>query len=156
MRLFGWLVAVLMVCAVTPLAVAQSRMGIAENEPYIPRLDDIMSGVQLRHMKMSLAGKAQNWELASYELYRLKAGLMDAAALYSGIPVTNVTTMVKPVQSVLDAIEARDGSRFSKALVELTNGCNACHQSMARGYIVMRVPDASPFSNQVFPLKNKP
>ena len=36
-----------------------------------------------------------------------------------------------------------------------TQGCNACHQSMGRGYIVMRVPTEQPFSNQLFPPQGK-
>jgi hypothetical protein len=78
------------------------------------------------------------------------AGVVEAAVLYEGIPVTNVTTMTKPLQSVSDAIETKDIRRFAKAVGELTDGCNACHQSMGRGFIAIRMPTASPFSNQSF------
>ena len=77
------------------------------------------------------------------------------AATARGIPVTNVTTMTRPVQAIADTIEARDAKRFAKAVGELTEGCNACHQSMGRGYIVMRVPTEQPFSNQLFPPQGK-
>jgi hypothetical protein len=80
---------------------------------------------------------------------------MEAATLYSGIPVNNVTTMTKPSQSIAEAIEARDSRRFAKAVGELTDGCNACHQSIARGFIVIRVPTEQPFGNQVFPSQAK-
>ena len=149
MRLRGWIIA-LTVCALTPFALAQSGINAATSEQYVPRLGDIMNAAQLRHMKLWFAGKALNWELAAYELGQLKASLVEAASLYSGIPVTSVSTMAEPVQSISDAITARDGRRFSNAIGELTNGCNACHQSMERGYIVMRIPDASPFGNQSF------
>ena len=150
MKLRGYIIALLMVCSLTPLAIAQSNLDATTNEQYVPRLGDIMNAVQSRHIKLWFAGKALNWELAAYELRQLKAGLLEAAVLYEGIPVTNVTTMTKPVQSISDAIEARDGKRFAKAVGELTDGCNACHQSMGRGFIVMRMPTASPFSNQSF------
>ena len=81
---------------------------------------------------------------------------MEAATLYPGIPATNVTRMTGPAQSVADAIEAKDGRRFAKAFAEFTNGCNACHQSIGRGFIVMRVPTESPFNNQMFPPQAKP
>ena len=110
------------------------------NEQYVPRLGDIMNAVQSRHIKLWFAGKARNWELAAYELRQLKAGLVEAAVLYEGIPVTNVTTMAKPVQSISDAIEAKDGKRFAKAVGELTDGCNACHQ--VDGTRLYRHPDA--------------
>jgi hypothetical protein len=157
MKLRGWFIALLMVCALAPSAVAQSNLDAATtNEQYVPRLGDIMDAVQSRHIKLWFAGKARNWELATYELRQLKAGLLQAAVLYEGIPVTNVTTMTKPVQSITDAIAARDIRRFAKAVGELTDGCNACHKSMGCGFIVMRVPTEQPFSNQSFAPQGKP
>jgi hypothetical protein len=155
MKLRGYIVALLMVCSLTPLAIAQSGMNAPTTEQYVPRLGDLMSAIQLRHMKLWFAGKALNWELAAYELRQLDTGLMEAATLYPGIPVNNVTTMTKPSQSIAAAIEARDSRRFAKAVGELTDGCNACHQSIARGFIVIRVPTEQPFANQVFPSQAK-
>ncbi len=150
MRMRGWMVALPFLGALASVAVAQSSLDPLANEQYVPRLGDIMNAVQSRHMKLWFAGKAQNRELAAYELRQLRAGLAEAASLYSGIPVSNVTTMVAPLQSIADAIEAKDSGRFSKAYGQLRAGCNGCHQSMGRGYIVIRTPDASPFGDQVF------
>lgn len=147
MRLLPWMMALLAVCSFAPIAVAQASI----NEAYVPRLGDIMTAVQLRPMKLWFAGKAGNWALAAYELRQLRAGLQEAALLYSGIPVTNVTTMANPVKAIADAIEAKDPRTFSKAVEQLTEGCNACHQSMGHNYIVMRVPDVSLFADQIFP-----
>lgn len=147
---------VLMVCASPLVAMAQTGRNLPPSESYVPRLGDIMNAAQSRHMKLWFAGKSANWDLAAYELRQLRASLVEAASLYEGIPVTNVTTMVQPVQMVADAIEAKDGKKFSKAYGELTVGCNGCHQSIGRGYIVMRVPDVSPFSDQQFAPQGKP
>jgi hypothetical protein len=155
MKLRGWFVALLMACSLAPVAIAQSNLNPSASEEYIPRLGDIMDTVQSRHLKLWLASKAVNWELAAYELRQLKAGLLEAAVMYPGIPVTNVTTMTNPVQSVADAIEAKDIRRFAKAVGEVTGGCNACHQSMERGFIVIQTPTASPFSNQSFAPQGK-
>src|SRR5664279_5170929 len=125
-----FLAALLMACCLTPPAFAEPKLDVSRSEEYLPRLGDIMNAVQTRHIKLSLAGKARNWELAAYELRQLKAGLLEAAVMYPGIPVTNITTMTNPVQSVADAIEAKDIRRFAKAAGEVTGGCNACHQSM--------------------------
>src|SRR5664280_2951147 len=88
MKLRGYIVALLMVCSLSPLAIAQSgQSNLNEsptNEQYVPRLGDIMNGVQTRHIKLWFAGKAQNWDLATYELRQLKAGLLEAAVLYEG------------------------------------------------------------------------
>jgi hypothetical protein len=42
-----------------------------------------------------------------------------------------------------------------EAVGELTDGCNACHQSIGRGSMVMLVPTEQPFSNQMFPPQAK-
>jgi hypothetical protein len=156
MKLRGYMATLLTFCLLTSLAVAQSGMNTPTTEQYVPRLGDIMNAIQFRHMKLWFAGKALNWGLAAYELRQLESGLMEAATLYPGIPATNVTRMTGPAQSVADAIEAKDSRRFAKAVGEFTNGCNACHQSIGRGFIVMRVPTESPFNNQVFPPRAKP
>jgi len=148
-----------LVCALTPLALAQtnqSDMDAASGEHYVPRLGDIMNAVQTRHIKLWFAGKALNWELAAFELRQLKAGLLQAATMYTGIPVTNVTTMSNPVQSIAEAIAAKDIKQFNKGVGELTNGCNGCHQSMGRGFIAIRVPTEQPFSDQLFTPQVKP
>jgi hypothetical protein len=157
MKSRGYIVALLMLCALTPSAIAQSDLDAAKtNEQYVPRLGDIMNSVQSRHIKLWFAGKAMNWELATYELRQLKAGLLEAAVRYEGIPVTNVTTMSKPVGSIADAIAARDGKRLTSAVGELTDGCNACHRQMQRGFIVIQMPTAQPFSDQSFAPPGKP
>ena len=155
MRLRGYLMVLLTICASAPLAIAQSAMNAATEDQYVPRLADIMSIVQLRHMKLWFAGSSPNWELAAFEFHRLKASLVDAASLYPSIPATSVMTMAKPIQSIGEAIEAKDSRKFATAFNDLTGACNACHQSIGRGFIVMRVPTASPFSDQVFPPQAK-
>ena len=156
MKLRETFVALLMVGALAPSAIAQSSLTATSSEQYLPRLGDIMNAVQTRHIKLWFAGKAQNWDLASYELRQLKAGLLEAAVLYEGIPVSNVTTMTKPVQSISDAIDARDLKRFAKAVGELTDGCNGCHQQMQRGYIVIQAPTGSLYGDQSFAPPKKP
>jgi hypothetical protein len=136
--------------------MAQNGSNLPPSESYVPRLGDIMNAAQSRHVKLWFAGKSANWELAAYELRQLKASLVEAASLYQGIPVTNVTTMAQPVQSVNDAVEAKDSKKFATAYGELTSGCNGCHQSIGRGFITMRVPDVSPFSDQQFAPRGKP
>ena len=150
MRLPRYIIALLMACSLTPLAITQSSLDASAGAPYVPRLGDIMNSIQSRHIKLWFAGMARNWELAEYELSQIESGLMEAAVLYKGIPATNVTTMAEPVRSITDAIEAKDSKRFAKAVGELTDGCNACHQSIGRGFIVIQAPTASPFSNQSF------
>lgn len=138
-------VAVFAVGSVSPLMVA------AQTTPKnSPRLADVMSLLQSRHSKLWVAGQQRNWELAAYQLELVKAGLGDAIGLYNDIPVSNVKMVDGPLKSLDSAIAARSSAAFSKAFGELTNGCNACHQSTGRGFIVMKIPKESPFSNQSF------
>lgn len=114
------------------------------------QLADVMSVLQSRHSKLWTAAQQRNWELAGYELELVKAGLADAIGLYTDIPATNVTMVDGPLQALDGAIAARSVPAFGKAFGELTTGCNSCHQSVGRGFLVMTIPKASPFTNQSF------
>jgi len=155
MKLAGWIAGLIAVCASIPLALAQSGLEPPVGDQYVPRLGDIMNAVQTRHNKLWLAGKAQNWDLARFELRQLRANLAEAAVLYSGIPVSNITTLGTSLQSLGEAIDAKDSKRLASSYGELTNGCNACHGSMSRGFIMIRTPTEQPFGNQVFAPQGK-
>jgi hypothetical protein len=134
--------------AVAPLALAQAPSAGAAG--FLPRLGDIMSLIQLRHIKLSFAGKLRNWDLAAYEIGQIKSGFEDAAVFYPGIPVTDMSFVAGPIRQLADAVESKNGPKFDKAFVALTGACNACHQSIGRGFVVIQVPAASPFSDQSF------
>ena len=150
MKLYGWVAALVLVGASVPLAIAQSGLDTPSSDQYVARLGDIMNAVQTGHIKLWLAAKTQNWDLARFELRQLKAGLSEAAVHYSGIPVSNITTLGTALQSVGDAVDAKDGKRFLASFGELTTGCNACHGALGRSFIVIRTPTDQPFGNQVF------
>ncbi len=132
------------------LAIVWAPLALAQSEAYVPALGDIMSWTQLRHIKLWFAGKLQNWDLASYELRQIRSSLEDAANLYHGIPAASVGATADPIEAIGAAIEAKDGARFAKGFNELTAACNSCHEGIGRGFIVIQVPTASPFSDQSF------
>jgi hypothetical protein len=111
-----------------------------------------MSAAQLQHLKLWFAGNAKNWDLAAYELLLLKDSLVEAALLYPDIPMSNVVkTLEGPLQSVSDAIKAKDSRKFASSVRELTEGCNSCHRSMGRDFVVIKLPtDQQAPANQVF------
>ncbi len=111
-------------------------------------LSDLMVVIQLRHIKLWFAGKLSNWKLAAYELERIKSALDEAATLYSGLRGTDSTS--QQLQSVRNAVEARDAAGFVKAYSNLTNACNACHRANDRDFITVQVPANSPFTDQLF------
>jgi hypothetical protein len=143
MRVIGSIVLLLFGLALAPLALAQG-------ETYVPALSDIMSTIQSRHIKLWFAGRLKNWDLASFELERIRQGLENAATLYSGIPADYVGATVDPIKDLGAAITAKDGMKFAKAYGALNAACNACHKGIDRSFIVIQVPSTSPFSDESF------
>ena len=139
-------------CVALALLAGSGSIGLAQSDRYTPRLSEIMRMAQTQHLKLWLAAKAQNWDLATYEAQQLKTSLADAALLYDNLPVSNVTTLLPPLQSRLDAASAKNARNFADGMRELTDGCNACHRSLGRGFIMVQVPTdrQTNFGNQRF------
>lgn len=152
MKLRNWcVIPVISAMAMAP-AVAQSQFQSSPNaRQYAPRLVEIMNAAQLQHLKLWFAGKSKNLDLANFELRQLTDSLAQAAILYPDIPVSNVTTMKDPLLAVADAISAGDSRKFSSSMHMLTDGCNACHTSLERGFITIGIPAGEqPPANQIF------
>jgi hypothetical protein len=151
MNVRHWCAAAILACGATA-AIAQSEFRPTPSiKQYMPRLVAIMGAAQNQHLKLWFAGKAKNWELAAYELRQLTDTLAEAAILYPGIPVSNVTTMQEPLLSVADAVTAGNSQGFAASMQKLTEGCNACHVSMERKYVVMTLPTQQSWpANQLF------
>lgn len=151
MKVRSWCVTLASLGCAGSIAAAQSDFQPSPNiKQYVPRLVAMMSTAQSQHLKLWFAGKAKNWELAAYELGQLTDSLVEAAVLYPDIPVSNVTTLQDPLLSIADAITIGDSRRFAASMQSLTHGCNACHSSMGRSYIVMTIPTGQPSTNQIF------
>jgi hypothetical protein len=154
----SWWCAALVIFALSgPLAVAQSELAPSPTAKRAPRLVETMTAAQLQHLKLWFAGNAKNWDLAAYELLLMKDTLIEAALLYPDLPLSNVVkTLDGPLQSVSDAIAAKDSRKFASTMRELTDGCNTCHRSMGRSFVVIKLPtDQQPPANQVFAPQGK-
>jgi hypothetical protein len=46
------------------------------------------------------------------------------------------------------AIKAKDGAGFDAAYKEVTASCNNCHGALDHGFVVIREPATSPYSDQ--------
>jgi hypothetical protein len=122
---------------------------------YIPGLGEFMGRIQMDHAKIWLAGEARNWDLAGYQLNELKEVLSDVQDLvptYQKVPVGDMIDAIitGTITELESAIEKRDFNSFSVSFDKLTAGCNSCHQAANRGYIAIRRPTQSTFSNQDF------
>jgi hypothetical protein len=129
---------------------------IKSNVPFHPGLGELMTAfVQPRHIKLGLAGAAQNWDYADYELDELRDTFDDVGKLILkhgnlSIPQTIAATVKQPLHALDEAIKAKDSSGFTKAYADLTAACNACHQSAGHPMIVVQVPTLSAFPDQNF------
>ena len=143
MKALATIGAVVLCLGLPPLAAAQ-------DDALRPKLGDIMVAAQWRHIKLWFAGKSQNWDLANYQVDRIRESLETAALLYTGIPAEDVNNTADPIEAIRDAIEAKDSAKFVKGFNALTAACNSCHEHVGRGFIVIQVPTSSPFSDQTF------
>jgi hypothetical protein len=135
---------------------AQQPQSGAGNASYLPLLADIMSGTQWRHLKLAYAGKVRNWQLADYELGRMQQSFGDAAQFFPVFKNVPLAELIKnesepPLADLRKAIDAKNGNDFGRAFGKLTDACNRCHRAAGVGFVVIRVPTSSPFSNQLFP-----
>ena len=126
-------------------------------EPYTPGLGEIMSLQQMRHAKLWLAGQAENWELAAYELDELGEGFDDVVKFHPThkdspvAPKDAIPRIVtQPLKDVRAAVEKKDPRAFNDAFESLTASCNSCHQATNFGFNRVQAPTSNPYSNQVF------
>lgn len=147
---------VILLAAATAFGVTRgSATDALTQDRYVPHLGDLMTTMQMRHLKLWFAGRSNNWPLAAYEVELMMENFRNIAMLYPNVPMANVETLIEPTREISAAIDARNVAKFSQGYEALTAACNSCHQAIGRDYIVMQIPTASPFSNQVFPPPRK-
>ena len=124
--------------------------------PVVMTMGDLMNTlVQPRHVKLGLAGQAQNWPLAKYALEQLRAAfanIVSAKPKFAGMPVGDLVdlALTPPLNALDAAIKQQDEKKFAAAYQQVSQGCNACHMELDHPYVVIKTPDASAFSNQDF------
>lgn len=129
------------------------------SETYVPGMGEIMASTQMRHAKLWFAGRAHNWELASYEVDEIEEGLADAVKYHpifkKDAPVSAMLDKYTrpPLQDLRRAIESKDSREFRHAFDRLTAACNGCHEAAGQGFIVIRRPAGPAFGNQEFAAK---
>jgi hypothetical protein len=156
-----------------PLIFAADRLGWSQNTqpsapsvppdakasspvPYAMTMGDMMNTlVQPRHSKLGLAGRDENWPLASYALVEIRQafdGIAKAQPKFRGLPVAKLidAAMTRPIGAIDAAIKQQDAQKFVSAYDQLTQGCNACHAAVDHSFIFIKTPDASAFPNQEF------
>ena len=145
---------------VATIANGQSPPGQtgSTNAPTMPSLADLMSLTQWRHLKLAYAGIVQNWPLARFEWGQMQQSFSTAAQLYPVFKDIPLAQLIKeesepPLAEIGKAIESKNVADAKQGFRKLTNACNNCHHRAGVGFIVIRIPTSSPFSNQLFPPK---
>jgi hypothetical protein len=139
-----------------PAPPATSPQGGATAASYVMTMGDVMNTlIQPRHIKLGLAGHAENWPLAQYaaaEIRQAFAGIAKAQPKFAGMPVGELVdvAVIPPLNALDSAIKQQDAQKFAAAYGALTQGCNACHMELNHAYVVIKAPDASAFPNQEF------
>jgi hypothetical protein len=139
-----------------PAALPAAAPANAE-EAYTPGLGEIMTLQQMRHTKLWLAGQAENWDLANYEIKELREGFDDVVKFHpthEESPVAPKDAIPKivnvPVDDLQGAIVKKDKKDFVEKYDALTKACNDCHQATNFGFNVVQRPATNPYPNQVF------
>jgi hypothetical protein len=124
---------------------------------YHPSLADMMNiGVQPRHIKLALAGKAKNWDYAAYESDELRNAFDRIARTIPDYRGNNLGKMfdanIKPaIAEMKTAVQAKDAKGFEAAYIKVTEQCTACHEALEHPMIRIRTPtDAPLFPDQDF------
>ncbi len=136
----------------------QNRIDSLENKlgkTYKPGFGDFMSSIQTHHAKLWFAGQNENWDLADFEIHELEEAIEDIQTYHAGRKETELIEMIIPaLDNVEDAVEKKDLVLFEKNYRSLTNTCNTCHQQTDHGFVVIKIPESLPYTNQDFePLK---
>jgi len=149
----------------TTIALAADRSGGDGQKPepdvYQPVTSDLMNAfIQPRHIKLWLAGEAQNWEYAEYERHNIGGALRRLATAiptYQGQSTDSlITAFATPQLDALEtSIKAKDPAAFKTAYEGLTAGCNQCHQATGHGMVILKTPTADSFPDQIFQTANR-
>jgi hypothetical protein len=121
---------------------------------YHPSFGDLMTfAVQPRHIKLGIAGKARNWEYATYEASELRnafgrIGRTIPAYRKQALPDMFASAILPAMDKLDAAIKAKDGPGFDAAYKEVTASCNNCHMGLDHGFVVIHEPAASPYADQ--------
>jgi len=149
--------AVIRILPLLGLAALGFVLGTLWSPGRVPELGELMLLQQIRHTKLWLAGDAENWRLASYEVQELQEGFDTIVADHPTheespvAPKDAIPRMVTvPLAELRDAVEKKDRKLFAERYDALTAACNGCHQASNVGFNHVQRPQTNPFPNQVF------
>ena len=104
-----------------------------------------MSGIQVHHAKLWLAGQNQNWPLAGFEIHEIQEAIDDIKNYCSEREETKSIGIINgPVDSLTNAVSEKNIVRFQNSFTLLTNTCNDCHKITKHEFNIVTIPVSSP------------
>jgi hypothetical protein len=120
-------------------------------DSYKPGFGDFMIGIQIHHSKLWFAGKNKNWGLADFEANEILETVGDLAKYQKERKEMMMMGMLtRATDSVRVAIHQKNSAKFNSSFSYLTKTCNICHVAAKYEFNVIRIPETSPFTNQIF------
>jgi hypothetical protein len=118
----------------------------------LPHVADLMNdAMQIHHTKLWFAGHASNWALATYEVRKIKETMDEVKEAIVTIQTSSpqwrnvsIGEMLQRVDANLNsldqAVKAKDANRFAASYRDLTATCNACHMGFGQPQIKIIEP----------------
>lgn len=146
-RLGAPLLAALLVLAVAGPARADS--GLAA----------LMHILQTHAHKLQLSVEARNGELAYFYLHELEetaAEIIAEVAEYDGYPIAALTRemLLPAVESLEEAVKARQWADSDARFTKLLKSCNGCHVVAGHGFIRIVPASGNPFAQDFAPRRD--
>ena len=138
-----------------PSAQQQGDDKPAPGKTYVPGIEQFMGVIQREHIKLWYAARANNWELADFQLGEIKELMGDIQDLYpkfKSLPFADMldAVIVGQIADLEKIVAAKDAKGFPAAFDKLTEACNSCHQAVGIPFIAIQRPTGNPFTNQRF------
>lgn len=110
---------------------------------------ELMRVMSQRYHVMYHAAKANNWELATYQLRRVRKALSTAKVTrpkYGDAIERFILDFIEPLDK---AVRGRDWLRFDSVAQASVAASDAYHDDWGYGYIRYRIPEAPPLGYDV-------
>ncbi len=109
-----------------------------------PGMGTVMMEYGHRFYILYYAAKADNWELAAYELHE-QLEIQEVGEITRPVYAGKLKTFEEGYLSKLaKSIETKKWPEFKEVYTEVTKACNRCHIETGHGYIHYRLPDTPP------------
>lgn len=113
----------------------------AQLERHLRGLDVAMMEVGQRYVDLHFAGEDANWELAAYELQKIRLALENALERRPKRAASARPFLGEALPALDAAVAARDEALFERRFDELTAACNACHVAEGTPFFEVHRPE---------------